>query len=545
MKTMKKLLSVLFLLILLSSSVTFGQGLENFNNYVGTSGTYSDGTFTGQDGSVWSYTQCRSDRAIVAPSPCLGKNRTPAANVYSGAIHNGCGVISFDYKQGFSSAVNLNILINGLVVGNVTSPGGTADTSVVHNSGPITVNVSGDFEIRFEQANNSSSGQVTVDNVTWTSYGGGPLPEPTNYPTAFTATPSPFTINLSWVDAIGDQVPTAYLILGSEEDNIDLPIDGIPEPNDPDLSDGTGALNVLPGVQSCQFTGLQSNKQFFFKIFPYTNTGTAINYKTNGVPPSANATTPNVAIINYENFNSGTFGSWSQKSILGDTTWSIDMTHGVGGTPCAKVSGYYGGSSHQNEDWLISPAMNFNQYTNEELTFQTAKNYTGPDLELLISNDYNGTGDPNDFTWSPLAGTLSAGSWVWTPSGIISVAGTAGSAVYIAFKFTSTDTESATWEVDEILTTGIRIVGVPETESSLTSFSITPNPSNGQFTLYFKDNSEKEIRITSLVGKEIYVVNTNQINLGIKLPDLSAGIYFVQVKQAGNTKADVKKLIVR
>lgn len=543
---MKKLLSVLLIMTLFFSvSVTFGQGLENFNNYVGTSGTYSDGTFVGQDGSTWTYTQCRSDRAIVAPSPCLGKNRTPAANVYSGVLHNGCGVISFDFKQGFSSAVNLNLLINGLVVGNVTSPGGTADTSIVHNSGSINVNVSGDFEIRFEQADNATSGQVTVDNVTWTSYGGGPLPEPTNYPTAFTATPSAFTINIAWVDAIGAQLPTAYLILGSEEDNIDLPIDGIPEPNDPDLADGTGALNITPGIQSCQFSGLQSNKQFFFKIFPYTNTGTSINYKTDGAPPSANATTPNISIINYENFNSGSFGTWSQKSIIGDTTWAIDLTHGVAGSPCAKVTGYYTGASHQNEDWLISPAMNFNQYTNEALNFQTAKNYTGPDLEVKISNDYNGTGDPNEFTWTALTGTLCPGGWVWTPSGNIDVSGVNGTAVYIAFKFTSTDTESATWETDEILTTGIRIVGVPETEAGKVNFSIRPNPSEGQFNLVFNDNSQKVISVTSLVGKEVYSTTSNLASLSVNLPDLPAGIYFVQVKQDGNNRAEVKKLIIR
>jgi hypothetical protein len=530
---------------LLSVSIAFGQGLENFNNYVGTSGTYSDGTFAGQDGSTWTYTQCRSDRAIVAPSPCLGKNRTPAANVYSGTIPNGCGVISFDYKQGFSTAVDLNLLINGLVVKNVTSPGGNGDTMNVHNSGPVTVNVSGDFVIRFEQANNATSGQVTVDNLTWTSYGGGPLPEPTNYPTMFTATPSPFTINLTWVDATGTQLPTAYLLLGSDEDNIDLPVDGVPEPSDPDLSDGTAAVSVLPGAQAYQFTSLQSNVQYFFKIFPYTNTGSSINYKTDGTPPAASATTPNVTIINYENFNTGTFGTWSKYSVIGDSTWGIDLTHGVGATPCAKVSGYYSGSSHENEDWLISPAMNFNQYTQETFTFQTAKNYTGPDLEVKISGNYDGTGNPNNFTWTPLAGTLSTGGWVWTPSGPIDVSGTSSNAVYIAFKFTSTATESATWEVDEILTTGIHIVGVPETGAGISSFSILPNPSDGTFRLVFGDNAAKDVRILSVVGREVYSAGTSGTTWTVSLPELPSGVYFVRVNQAGSANAEVKKLIIR
>lgn len=540
---MKKLLSFLFLLtLILSGSYIYGQGLENFNNYPETTNAYHDGTFAGQDGSTWSYFQCRGDSAIVAPTPTLGKNRTPASEVTSGTLPNGCGILSFDYKQPFSSNVNLDVYVNGLLVFTAVS---SSEQGVIKNTGPITVNTSGDFVIDFKQQN-TSSGQVSIDNITWTAYGSGPLPEPTNYPTAFTATPSAFTINLSWVDAAaGAQAPTAYLVLGSEEDNIDLPIDGIPEPNDPDLSDGTGALNILPGVQSCQFAGLQSNKPFYFKIFSYTNTGTSINYKTNDVPPSANATTPNFTIINYENFNDGTFGTWSQLTVVGDTSWIIDLTHGVAGSPCAKMSGYFATASHQTEAWLISPAMNFNLYTDEVLSFQTAKNYTGPDLEPKISHDYDGVSDPNSFTWTPLTATLSAGGWVWTLSGDIDVSGDTGSAVYIAFKYTSTDTESTTWEVDEVLTTGIRIVGVPESESRLNSFTVSPNPGQGVFKLTFSDNSQKEIRITSLIGKEVYSATTNQVSLGVNLNELPAGVYFVKVNQAGSSQSEVKKLIIR
>ena len=531
------------MVLLLTASVSFGQGLENFNNYVGTSGTYSDGTFTGQDGSTWNYTQCRSDRAIAAPSPCLGKARTPAANVYSGTIHNGCGVISFDYKQGYSTAVNLNLLINGLVVKTVTSPGGTGDTMNVHNSGSVTVNVTGDFVIKFEQFDNATSGQVTVDNVTWTAHSGGVLPEPTNYPTNFTAVPTAFTINLTWTDATGAQLPTAYLVLASEENNIEAPIDGVPQTDDPNLADGTAALNILPGVQSCQFGGLQSNKPFWFKIFPYTNTGTSINYKTDGTPPSATATTPNVAIINYENFNSGTIGTWSKVKVTGDSTWAIDLTHGVGASPCAKMSGYYASASHLCESWLISPSMNFNLYTNEQLTFQTAKNYTGNDLQAFISSNYTGTGDPNIATWTPLAFTLSAGGWVWTPSGNIDISSINGTGVHIAFKYTSTDTQSSTWEVDEVLTTGILIIGIAEKGNN--PFNIMPNPSPGAFNIVFPDNSEKDVRILSSIGRELYQVTTCKQSLNINLQGIPAGVYFVSTTYSGTSKVVTQKLIIQ
>ena len=279
-------------------------------------------------------------------------------------------------------------------------------------------------------------------------------PEPTDYPANFMATPDIFAVDLSWVDAIGAQLPSAYLILASDADNIALPVDGTPVADDPDLTDGTAALNITQGNEAANFSGLPSNVMYYFKIFPYTNAGATIDYKTDGTPPSASATTPDVVIINEEDFNSGTLGSWTPISVTGSQVWGIEQNYGFGGTPCAKMSGYAGGNN-VNEDWLISPSMNFNHYTDEHFRFMTAKNYTGPDLEVYISNDYAGTGDPNLATWTMLTATLCPGGWAWTPSGSLDISGTSGSGVFLAFKFTSTSTASATWEVDEILVTGV------------------------------------------------------------------------------------------
>ena len=467
--------ALLFVLaILLRLPAGFSQGLENFNNYPETSNAYHDGSFTGQDGSTWNYYQCRGDSVIVAPSPTLGKNRTPTSEVISGTIYNGCGILSFDYKQVFSTSVSMDVLVNGLLVYTAVT---TGEQGILKNTGPITVNVSGDIILDFKQ-HSTAAGQICIDNIIWTEYNAGPLPEPTNYPTAFTATPSPFTISLSWVDAIGEQLPTAYLLLASEFDNIELPVDGIPVPDDPNLMDGFASMNISPGNQAYQFTSLPNNKQYFFKIFPYTNTGSNINYKTDGVPPNTTATTPNITIINSEDFNDGTFGTWTHLTIVGDTAWMIDLIHGVGGTPCAKASGYYGGP-HMTEMWLLSPSLNMNHFTGGILSFQTAKNYAGPDLEVLISTDYDGASDPNEFTWSPLAATLSSGGWAWTPSGNVDISMYTGSSIFVAFKFTSTDTESATWEVDDILITAIPSFDLPVVTTNAGFTDITFNSATG------------------------------------------------------------------
>ena len=291
-------------------------------------------------------------------------------------------------------------------------------------------------------AGNLNSGQ---------SFGGTPDPEPSNYPTNFTASANGVSITLNWTDATGAQLPSAYLIKASDQDNIVPPVDGTPEADELDLTDGTGAKNVLFGDETYTFLGLDPNTTYYFAIYPYTNSGSNIDYKTDGTAPSSNSTTSTVIL--YEGFDLS-WGAWDTISVLGAEVWDRDNSFGINGTPCAQMNGYSGGAQ-DNEDWLVSPPMNLDDYTNEVLTFYNAVNYSGPDLEALISTDYDGGGDPGTATWTSLSFTMSPGSWAWTLSGNIDLSSYNGTAVYIAFKYTSsTSAGAANWEIDEVLVTG-------------------------------------------------------------------------------------------
>lgn len=151
------------------SDPSAGGGFETFANLDYDGSSYQDGTFLGQDGSTWTYVQARGDLQITNESITLGRNRTPQSNVYSGLINGGVGVINFDYMQAFSTDVNLNLLINDVVVGNVTS---TGEQNIIKNSGDIVVNVPGQIVIKFINADNND-GQVVIDNISWTAYDGG------------------------------------------------------------------------------------------------------------------------------------------------------------------------------------------------------------------------------------------------------------------------------------------------------------------------------------------------------------------------------------
>ena len=304
------------------------------------------------------------------------------------------------------------------------------------------------FEVRVYHQDGINGGSVYYDDFSIT--GSAPAPEPTNYPTNFGAVADGISINLSWVDAIGEQLPTGYLIKASDVNNIAIPVDGTPEANDPDLSDGTGIMNINYGVQEYTFANLEPATTYYFKIFPYTNGGQNIDYKIDGTPPSANATTDDIAIINAEDFNDETLGTWSEYNVIGEQIW---VPSSYSGEYYAKMSGYSGGNN-ENEDWLISPALNFDNYTDEVLSFTSAMNYPGPPLELKISSDYDGVSDPNSATWINLEPEWSQGSYEWVESGNVDVSSYSGSSVYFAFKYMSTIDESSTWEIDNILITG-------------------------------------------------------------------------------------------
>lgn len=143
-------------------------GTEDFQHFPVTGSSYTSGSFTGRDGSTWSYLDCRGDKVIAAPSPCLKKGGPPYPYVSSGILTGGCGDLSFQWKQAFTTAVNLDVLVNDVLRFTVT--GGVQN--VTNSVGPVGISQAGDFTLKFIQ-HDSNAGQITLDNITWTPYAGG------------------------------------------------------------------------------------------------------------------------------------------------------------------------------------------------------------------------------------------------------------------------------------------------------------------------------------------------------------------------------------
>lgn len=162
-------------------------------------------------------------------------------------------------------------------------------------------------------------------------------------------------------------------------------------------------------------------------------------------------TKPRVQALFEESFTTG-FPNWTKFSVSGAQVWTLNATLGNPGQ-CADMNGF-SGSAVTNEDWLISPSVNLTGVAAPKLTFQTAKNFTGPALQVLVSTNYSGSGTPTAATWVPLTATMAtANSFVWTNSGNVSLTPYANNAhVYIAFKYLSTASPAAAaqWRVDNV-----------------------------------------------------------------------------------------------
>jgi hypothetical protein len=395
------------------------------------------------------------------------------------------------------------------------------------------------FEVRVYKQDDLVGGKVYYDDF---SFEGDQnvYPEPTNYPTNFTATPSGITITLDWTDAIGEQLPSAYLIKGEETPLplalIDAPVDGVPEADDLDFSDGLATVNVLYGVETYTFTGLKPGMGYNFAIYPYTNAGSDIDYKTDGEVPNANAVTDDIIIVNEENFDNG-LGTWTPYNVTGDQEWEQSE---YGGQTFAKMTGF-DGSPFDNEDWLISPEMDWSGFDELYFKFISAMNYTGPALQLFLSQDYDGAGNPNDFTWLEITDdyTWSDGGWNWVASGDGDLVLYEYPTAYLAFKFTSTSDGSATWELDDLMVYGMKTSGIGDNIAS--TASVYPNPASGFVNIELEENAS--VKLVNLNGQTLvqqsFVKGQNKLHTA----QYPAGVYLLQI-QFENGSSINKKLII-
>jgi len=198
-----------------------------------------------------------------------------------------------------------------------------------------------------------------------------------------------------------------------------------------------GARNVL---------NLKTNKSLYgkkIKIYGTLSSFMGIAGLTNPlqyVLPDGTTGTAGTSTIYSETFGSS-LGSFTSNNVLGTQAWKFASGFG------ASMSGYSGGNI-ANEDWLISPEVDLTKYSSAALSFNHTINKgvvanMKTEQTLLITKD-------NGVSWTKLTiPTYPAGNvWTFVNSGEISLDAYVGNKVKIAFKYLSTTSSSATWEIN-------------------------------------------------------------------------------------------------
>lgn len=134
--------------------------------------------------------------------------------------------------------------------------------------------------------------------------------------------------------------------------------------------------------------------------------------------------------------------------------WNTSSSYGM------KASAYVSSTNHETESWLVSPYISLIDAENPVLIFDQAskffQNFT-EELNVWGSTDY--AGDVTSCTWTQIPFNTDAdgnyivpdgADWTFHSTGNLSLAPFKGKTLTIGFKYTSSASASATWEVKNV-----------------------------------------------------------------------------------------------
>ncbi|WP_119078556.1 Ig-like domain-containing protein [Chitinophaga alhagiae] len=161
------------------------------------------------------------------------------------------------------------------------------------------------------------------------------------------------------------------------------------------------------------------------------------------------STGPQVLDFDFTDCTGGLPNGFSQYSVTGAQVWDCTSFGQTG--QGVQINGFASGA-RENEDWLISPVLDFSSFNYPLLAFASRSAFAGPALELRISTDYSGSGDPRLATWTALNGRFpEVGSDTWKTSAAINLAAFKGTSVYLAWVYTSSpELQASRWTLDDV-----------------------------------------------------------------------------------------------
>ncbi|MBL7727905.1 MAG: T9SS type A sorting domain-containing protein, partial [Dinghuibacter sp.] len=186
---------------------------------------------------------------------------------------------------------------------------------------------------------------------------------------------------------------------------------------------------------------------------------------------------PPIYVYNLNNCTGTLPQGLTRFSAAGDSVWSC-TSFGYNGTSGVQMNGF---SNGDNEDWLILPRLNLTGMNIPLLNFKCRTKFTGPQLTLLVSTNYSGTGNPNTATWTEVNGDFpNVNTDIWDTSNYADLTNWKTAATSIAWKYTSSAAAGASrWTIDDIVVFGSPIPYVAQvyTDPVYLNLGYTPSGS--------------------------------------------------------------------
>ena len=218
-------------------------------------------------------------------------------------------------------------------------------------------------------------------------------------------------------------------------------------------------------------------------------------------------------------------------SVTGEQGWKYTSGYG------AQMSGYLG-HSISNEDWLISPPMDFSDVVSATLKFMHVCNKGSvanmkDNHTLWYSVSYSRSGEirPEEWIQIPVPKYSSGTSWNdWAAPEIVLPSELNGQGkVFIAFKYLSTDSESATWQIKNLSLNvsrkSLEVGTIPGENADIHIWF----DGNGTLRISAPEKVER-VSIYGIGGELLYEGRGVAGASGISLP---AGLYLVKAVCAG------------
>ena len=362
--------------------------------------------------------------------------------------------------------------------------------------------------------NNNNSTDFTTGSPSPTIAGSGPDLTP---PTVVTLNPADDASGISTVSNLSIVfsepilknvgVITVHNSTTSSEDYIFL------QTSNPNVSISGNTLTIS-GVN------LQPASSYFITIpdsvikdlagnkFAGFNTATTWNFSTGSMA----APVPGQLNFTYNlNTAANVFSSdgFKQYSVRGPLVW-VATTFGNSGN-ALQMNGFFNGSNQANEDWLILPPFDLSSTNFPLLSFFSRTKFNGDPLQLKVSTDYPGFGDPNNFTWTDINGKFPAEtSDAWTQSTNIDLSAFKQSNAYIAFVYTSTQDDGERWTLDDIRVDNSSTAPPPAISISASSlqFGYVPNGSTADKSFLLNAaNITNDVTLAFKVGSGAFLLS--------------------------------------